>query len=37
MTDEAHLQTTRDSYDQVAGQYTDYVLEVFPTDALTWP
>lgn len=32
MTDEAHLQTTRDSYDQIAGQYTDYVLEVFPTD-----
>ena len=34
MTDEAHLQQTRDSYDQVAGQYTDYVLEVFPTDAV---
>jgi len=34
MTDEAHLQATRDNYDQVAGQYTDYVLEVFPTDAV---
>jgi SAM-dependent methyltransferase len=34
VTDEAHLQQTRDSYDQVAGQYTDYVLEVFPTDAV---
>lgn len=32
MTDETHLQTTRQSYDQVAGQYTDYVLQVFPTD-----
>ncbi|MET0863694.1 MAG: methyltransferase domain-containing protein, partial [Nakamurella sp.] len=32
MTDEAHLQTTRESYNQVARQYTDYVLEVFPTD-----
>ena len=32
VTDQAHLQTTRDSYDQVAGQYADYVLEVFPTD-----
>jgi SAM-dependent methyltransferase len=32
VTDETHLRTTRDSYDQVAGQYNDYVLEVFPTD-----
>jgi len=34
VTDDAHLQTTRDSYDKVAGQYTDYVLEVFPTDGV---
>ena len=32
MTDEAHLQTTRDSYDEVAGEYAAYVLDVFPTD-----
>ena len=32
VTDEANLQTTRDSYDRVAGQYTAYVREVFPTD-----
>lgn len=34
VTDDAHLQTTRDSYDQIAGQYADYVLEVFPTDGV---
>ncbi len=34
MTDETYLQTTRDSYDQVARQYTDYVLDVFPTDSV---
>lgn len=34
MTDDAHLQTTRDSYDQMAGQYNDYVIEVFPTDSV---
>jgi SAM-dependent methyltransferase len=34
VTDETHLQATRDSYDRVAGQYTDYVLEVFPTDGV---
>ena len=34
MIDEPHLLITRDSYDQVAGQYTDYVLEVFPTDVV---
>ena len=32
VTDGTHLQITRDNYDQVAGQYTEYVLEVFPTD-----
>jgi SAM-dependent methyltransferase len=32
MTDELHLQTTRDSYDQMAEQYNEYILEVFPTD-----
>lgn len=32
MTDGQHLQTIRENYDQVAEQYTDYVLEVFPTD-----
>jgi len=32
VTDETHLQTTRDSYDQVAEQYHDHVLEVFPTE-----
>jgi SAM-dependent methyltransferase len=32
MSDATHLQATRDSYDQVAGQYTEYVLDVFPTD-----
>lgn len=32
VTDEANLQITRDSYDRVAGQYTAYVREVFPTD-----
>jgi ubiquinone/menaquinone biosynthesis C-methylase UbiE len=32
MSDDAHLKATRDSYDQVAGKYTDYVLEVFPSD-----
>ena len=32
MTDEAHLQITRDSYDLIAGQYTEYVQEVFPSD-----
>jgi SAM-dependent methyltransferase len=32
VTDDAHLQATRSSYDQVAGQYTEYVLEVFPAD-----
>ena len=34
MTDDAHLRTTRDCYDQVAGQYTDYVREVFPGDGV---
>lgn len=34
VTDEPHLRATRDSYDQVAGQYTDYVLKVFPTDGV---
>jgi len=34
VTDEAHLQTTRDSYDQVAEQYTDYVRQVFATDVV---
>ena len=34
VTDDAHLLATRDSYDEVAGQYTDYVLEVFPTDSV---
>jgi len=32
VTDEAHLQITRDSYDLIAGQYTEYVQEVFPSD-----
>jgi len=32
VTDESHLQATRDNYNDIAGQYTDYVLEVFPTD-----
>ena len=34
MIDEAHLQITRDSYDLMAGQYTDYVQQVFPTDVV---
>lgn len=34
MTDDEHLANTRDSYDQVAEQYADYIREVFPTDAV---
>ena len=30
VTDDAHLQATRDSYDEVAGQYADYVLRGVP-------
>lgn len=34
MTEELHLQATRDSYDQMAGLYEDHVLRVFPADAI---
>ena len=34
MTENPHLVATRDSYDQIAEQYADHVLDVFPTDAI---
>lgn len=34
MTEEAHLQATRNSYDEIAGQYEDHVRQVFPADVI---